>query len=110
MKIANGMEFVNDEAVIGKWENIGWIENTDGTELAGLNKNSGEFNDLYFLPDGEPYWIFEGWTKGIILIHYGGDEPILAYRYDVKTIGDNEYLFFRTDNKTEVFEKKNSRR
>ena len=28
MKIANGMQFVNDEAVIGKWNNIGWIENT----------------------------------------------------------------------------------
>ena len=26
MKIANGMQFVNDEAVIGKWNNIGWIE------------------------------------------------------------------------------------
>lgn len=23
MKIANGMEFVNDDSVIGKWENIG---------------------------------------------------------------------------------------
>lgn len=26
MRIANGMDFINDEAVIGKWENIGWKE------------------------------------------------------------------------------------
>lgn len=38
MKIANGMQFVNDEAVIGKWNNIGWIENTYCTLLDGLNE------------------------------------------------------------------------
>ena len=37
MKIANGMDFINDESAIGKWKNIGWIENTDRTSLEGLN-------------------------------------------------------------------------
>lgn len=40
MKIANGMQFVNDEAVIGKWNNIGWIENTYCTSLDGLNEKA----------------------------------------------------------------------
>lgn len=93
MKIANGMEFVNDDSVIGKWENIGWICGTNSFSVTDLNDKSGEYNILYFLPEGEPYWIFEGWTKGIILIHYGGDEPILTYRYDQRDIGGRQYLF-----------------
>ena len=110
MKIANGMEFINDEAVIGKWKNIGWIGNTHCASLDGLNEKSGEYDTLYFLPNGENYWIFEGWTKGILLIHYGGDEPILTYRYDLQQIDNKEYLFFRLDDKTEIFVKINSKR
>jgi hypothetical protein len=49
------MQFVNDEAVIGKWNNIGWIENTYCTLLDGLNEKSGEYDTIYFLPNGEPY-------------------------------------------------------
>lgn len=110
MKIANGMEFINDETAIGKWNNIGWISNTESTSLEDLNKKSGEYNDLFFLPDGESYWIFEGWTKGVLLIHYGGDEPLLTYRYDIHQINDKYYLFFRLDGKTEVFVKIDSKR
>lgn len=109
MKIANGMQFVNDEAVIGKWNNIGWIENTNCTSLDGLNEKSGEYDTIYFLPNGEPYWIFEGWTKGVLLIHYGGNEPILTYKYDIQVIDGKEYLFFRLKNKTEIFVKFNSK-
>ena len=83
---------------------------TDSLSVTDLNEKSGEYNILYFLPNGEPYWIFEGWTKGIILIHYGGDEPILTYRYDLRDIGDRQYLFFRLDDKTEVFVKADSER
>ena len=104
------MKFVNDDRVIGKWENIGWTSSTDSLSVTDLNEKSGEYNILYFLPNGEPYWIFEGWTKGIILIHYGGDEPILTYRYDLRDIGGRQFLFFRLDDKTEVFVKADSER
>ena len=105
MKIANGMEFENDEAVIGKWKNIGWSESKTIRTLEGLNEKSGEYTDLYFLPDGEPYWVFEGWTKGFLLIYQGGDAPVLTYHYDLNSIDGKQYLFFRLDSKTEVFEK-----
>lgn len=108
MKIANGMEFVNDDSVIGKWENIGWISGINSFSVTDLNDKSGEYNILYFLPNGEPYWIFEGWTKGVILINYGGDDPILSYRYDLRDIDGKQYLFFRLDDKTEVFVKADS--
>ena len=58
MQIANGMEFVDDEAVIGKWENIGWTACGDAFSVANLHEKSGDFSLLYFLPNGEPYWIF----------------------------------------------------
>lgn len=108
MKIANGMEFINDESAIGKWKNIGWLSDTKSLSLENMNDKSGEFEDLYFLPKGEDYWIFEGWTKGIILIHYGGNEPILTYRYDIHSLDGKDYLFFRLDDKTEVFVKADS--
>lgn len=38
MKIANGMEFVNDENVIGKWEIVGWIDNPAHNSLDNLSK------------------------------------------------------------------------
>lgn len=110
LKIANGMEFINDEAVIGRWENIGWAENTEDASSNHLNDVSGEFKTLYFLPEGEPYWIFEGWTKGVLLIHYGGDEPILSYSYDIRSKGDKQYLLLRMENRTEVFVKTDDRR
>lgn len=103
MNIANGMEFVNDEKVIGKWKNIGWIDDSQSFSLEKLNSKSGNYEDLFFLPNGEPYWIFEGWTKGTLLIHYGGDEPILSYEYEIESMNNQVFLFLRLENRTEVF-------
>ena len=64
MKIANGMEFVNDEAVIGKWNNVGWIENTHCTSLDGLNEKSGEYDTIYFLPNGVENGQLHLWRYG----------------------------------------------
>ncbi len=106
--MSNITEFINDEAAIGKWKNIGWTDGTNECSLKYLNGKSDEFEDLYFLPNGEAYWIFEGWTKGILLIHYGGDEPVLTYRYDIHRLDGKDYLFLRLDDKTEVFVKTDS--
>ncbi len=103
MIIANGMEFINDEAAIGKWRNIGWLDDTKSTSLEMLNAKSGEFEDLFFLPNGEPYWIFEGWTKGSLLLHHGGDAPILTYPYEIQISDNKPILFLRLEAKTEVF-------
>ncbi len=88
------MSFINDEQVIGKWEfftnlsaDVDVCEN-DKTEYNGVG-----FKEIYFLPNGEKYWIFEGWTKGKIFVHYGGDEPILEYRYQIKEYMQNNYLY-----------------
>ena len=82
--LANGMKFINDENVIGKWKNIGWTEDLSSRSIEKINTQSGEYEDLYFLPDGEPYWVFEGWTKGFLLFHTGGDAPVLTYTYETE--------------------------
>ena len=47
-------EFVNDEKVIGKWK----IK----------NKCEFPFEEIYFLPCGKGYWVFDNWTKGYLKI------------------------------------------
>ena len=106
--LVNGMKFINDKIVIGKWKNIGWSEELNCLSIEKLNPSNGDYVDLYFLPGGEPYWIFEGWTKGFLLIHYGGDAPILTYTYETEQINGTDYLFLRLDDKTEVFIKESS--
>lgn len=108
--LANGMDFVNDEEVIGKWSNIGWTEDLNNYVIEKLNAKSNDYDDIYFLPDGESYWVFEGWTKGFLLIHYGGDEPVLAYKYEIENINGKSYLFLRLDKHTEVFIKVSDQR
>lgn len=61
------MPFVNDEAVIGKWEIRGvYAVKEDYLQDIFCDK-TGFYGDgtkyLYFLPEGEEYWGF-AWTKG----------------------------------------------
>ena len=108
MKNVNGVGFVNDEAIIGMWENVGWTEDCGSCSADGLREKSGEFGIMYCLPEGEPYWIFEGWTKGTVFIHYGGDEPLLSYSYELRENNGELYLFLRMEDRTEVFVKRDS--
>ena len=56
--------FVNDENVIGKWKKLGIVKNkNDLKNNSFIDCNFFDFNELYFLPKGESYWLF-GWTKG----------------------------------------------
>lgn len=104
MKLFNGNTFVNDDNVVGKWEFFNNINSYDefdeNCEKKELDKG---YKEIYFLPNGEGYWIFEGWSKGYVLIHLGGDDPILKYKYTTKKIGKNEYLFLEIRNEDENF-------
>ena len=60
--------FVNDERVIGKWKKLAIVKNKED-----YFKNKFDDNDIfmheqiYFLPNGEEYWVFS-WTKGILYL------------------------------------------
>lgn len=98
--IANGMPFVNDEKAIGKWEYFAVINSKNKFDYKkSISYKDKGFKEIYFLPSGEKYWIFEGWTKNYLLIHYGGNEPILCYKYTIECIDTNSFLFIEiTDN------------
>ena len=86
--------FITDDEVIGKWERVTVTEPTEIFNPAVyMEKTSLGYSEIYFLPQGQGYWIFEGWTKGNLIIHYGGDEPVLCYNYRIKTLNGQMYLF-----------------
>lgn len=97
--LINDMPFINDEDVIGKWEYYDIIQSEEQLDISRVNPmidNKG-FKEIYFLPDGQKYWIFEGWTKGFLFIHYGGDEPVIYNPYKIKKINDDLYMFLEVN-------------
>ncbi len=105
MKIINGMEFVDDTLVVGKWklfDNIASMSDFDGINKFGTGAGAG-FNEIYFLPQGKGYWIFEAWTKGVMVLHYGGDEPLLEYKYEIRETNDKLFLFVFVKNEDEEY-------
>ena len=104
-EIANGMPFINDEKAIGKWDFfdiVGSQDEFNPNRVLNSTFNKG-FKKIYFLPGGEKYWVFEGWTKGYLLIHYGGTEPILIYKYNIKDIDGNSYMFIEIKEKEDSY-------
>lgn len=115
--IANGREFVDDPAVIGKWKSIGSLAPGEPLSQETLDPSQntafGITKELFFLPEGKPYWIFEGWTKGMVLVHHGGNEPLLEYRYTVHSWDGRNYLIIPKaggNHRTSVFEQVDSKR
>lgn len=86
--------FVNDEEVIGKWERVAVIEphQVFDSSAETVETDLG-YKEVYFLPQGQGYWVFEGWTKENLFIHYGGDEPVLCFAYRIKELNGQKYLF-----------------
>ena len=61
-------KFVNDSRVIGKWEKVAVVKNKEDFYLQKFDdKSLFSFNELYFLPKGEEYWVLK-WTKGSLFI------------------------------------------
>ena len=61
------LPFVNDEEALGKWKLLDIVPSEEQF-LYGHVKSSHEswLDELYFLKNGEPYWVYEGWTKGVL--------------------------------------------
>ena len=61
------LPFVNDEEALGKWKLLDIVPSEEQF-LYGHAKSSHEswLDELYFLENSEPYWVYEGWTKGVL--------------------------------------------
>ena len=60
--------FVNDEKMIGKWKKLGVVQRKEDYKNKNFDDNEiFNFPEIYFLPNGEKYWVFS-WTKGILYL------------------------------------------
>ncbi|MDE6620499.1 MAG: MerR family transcriptional regulator [Lachnospiraceae bacterium] len=86
--------FEDDEPVIGKWKVVGeYAVKEDFYSDAGERRESVQGNkdrEIYFLPDGERYWIYS-WTKGYLKLD-GGDQSCLC-RYQIEDYQGSRYMF-----------------
>lgn len=98
-------KFINDEDAIGKWTFYAIIKDDKKFDINTAYKPYTDkgFKEIYFLPDGQKYWIFEGWTKGSLFVHYGGDEPVLCYNYAIRRICNRLFMFIKIEENGELF-------
>lgn len=89
--------FENDTEVIGKWKLLDIVPSKEQF-IYGLPKcshiNNIVFNELYFLENGEKYWVVEGWSKGVL--YTSAEFPVrhpVENRYEVETISGRKLLF-----------------
>lgn len=88
--------FVNDERVIGKWKKLAIVKAKE--DFLSNNFDDPEifdFNELYFLPNGEEYWVFS-WTKDNL---YLKDGSVFPYE-----IIDNKLYISIVDSKTNTID------
>jgi len=64
----NMKTFINDPQVIGKWRKLGVVKEKNDFKTKKFDDDEiFDFKELYFLPNGEDYWVF-CWTKGILYL------------------------------------------
>lgn len=87
------LPFVNDEAVIGKWEAVGeFVVKEEFFAQKECRQNwYYEFpRVLYFLPQGEKYWCYS-WTKGKLMIENGQASSVNDY--EIEAVDGEKYMF-----------------
>lgn len=87
------LPFENDEAVIGKWRVVGEyaVEEDFFADVKQMECSFGnKKKEIYFLPDGQDYWIY-GWTKGCLKLHSGSGKWLSHYH--LKEHQGHVYMF-----------------
>lgn len=61
------LPFVNDEEALGKWKLLDIVPSEEQFLYGHVKSNCEDWlGELYFLANGQPYWVYEGWTKGVL--------------------------------------------
>ena len=88
--------FINDELAIGKWSYEASCVSKEAYEKGDSFKDDDALmQEVYFLPNGEGYWIFDRWSKGV-LYHFSGS----VYNYLI----ENDKLFVEVANENNEYE------
>lgn len=86
--------FENDIDVIGKWELIDIVPSEKQFNILKAKSNYTDFlQELYFLPQGQGYWVVKGWTKGYLLTECGYPSYFYKNKYTIKTVDGQKLLF-----------------
>lgn len=93
--------FENDTEAIGMWEFMDLVPSKE--QYSKYSKKYGDYDNiwlrkLYFLPEGENYWIVAGWTKGYIYTKFNYPNHTYKHRYSIETIGDETLMFVEMKN------------
>lgn len=88
--------FINDELVIGKWNyECSTISRDAYIKGDAYCDEDALMQELYFLPNGKGYWIFDRWSRGV-LYHFSGT----TYKYEV----EDQKLFVEVTNENNEYE------
>lgn len=72
--------FINDQQAIGKWSYVCSAISKEAYDSGDVVEDKNIlFDTIYFLPNGQGYWVFDRWTKGEIY-HFRG----LVYKYTIQ--------------------------
>ena len=89
----DSIQFENDPEAVGKWEIIGEYD-TKEYFLSNSKPNKSmygeKFKEIYFLPNGQRYWIYS-WTKGFIINKNGDYTAVNPYK--IEEINGEKYMF-----------------
>jgi len=86
--------FEDDPEIVGKWETIGEYPVKKDFYAGRFCDNSwfGKVvKEIYFLPQGKGYWVFRGWTKGLLLMESGVCSS--ANSYEIEEHDGGRYMF-----------------
>lgn len=88
--------FINDENSLGKWEYLGSVKKK-GEEI---DSKKYFLNEIYFLENGQGYWLISGWSKGELYV-YPYEYPVAeVYTYEID--GDKLYVNVMDDKTNQV--------
>ena len=90
------IKFEDDPEAVGKWEIIGEYLTKESflSKSEPKENNYGQrFKEIYFLPNGQRYWIY-GWTKGFIILVNGDYAAMNPYEiYKSEETSGEKYMF-----------------
>ena len=86
--------FIDDIDAVGKWEYFDLIKSENDFDPVDPKSKIFERGHkvIYFMPSGQAYWIYDGWTKGFLYTHAGGDEPVICNRYTLRDVDGEFYM------------------
>ena len=76
----NMQSFVNDPQIVGKWKKIAVVKDKNDffTKKYYEEDDIFDFKELYFLPNGQQYWVFS-WIKNTLFLTTGIEKRTMPY-------------------------------